>query len=157
YSLKVNAVQDPSVFALFSVVGPQTATWTYTIGTVVPLSEGTNTIQVFGDSSHSTSMTIILDTIAPAAPSTPDLAAGRDTGASPTDNVTNDTTPTFTGTAEAGATVTVFDGSTAVGSGVATGGSYSITTSALAAGAHSITAKATDVAGNASTASTALS
>ena len=39
---------------------------------------------------------------------------------------------------------------TAVGSGVATGGSYSITTSALLAGTHSITATAKDTAGNVS-------
>src|SRR5439155_9567790 len=67
-------------------------------------------------------------------------------------------TPTFTGTAENGATVTLFDGTTAVGSAVASisDGSWSITSSTLANGNHSITAKATDVAGNTSIASGVL-
>jgi hypothetical protein len=69
------------------------------------------------------------------------------------DNLTNDITPTFTGTAEASSTVTLFDGATPVGSGTATGGSYSITTSTLSSGTHTITATATDAAGNVSAAS----
>src|SRR5215213_8719715 len=76
----------------------------------------------------------------PTAPSTPDLAAGSDSGASPTDDLTSVATPTFTGTAEAGSTVTIYSDDVAVGSGTATGGSYSITVAALANGAHSITA-----------------
>src|SRR5215471_10456581 len=80
-----------------------------------------------------------LDNTAPAAPSTPVTAS------SPTN-----TTPTFTGTAEAGSTVKIYDGATQVGSGTATGGNYSITVSALSVGTHSITATATDAAGNVS-------
>src|SRR5439155_657774 len=98
-----------------------------------------------------------VDTTPPNAPSTPDLTAASDHGASSTDDITNLTTPTFTGTAESGSTVAIFDGATAVGTGTATGGNYTITTSALSAGSHSITAKATDVAGNASGSSSALS
>ncbi|RZJ08411.1 MAG: hypothetical protein EOP39_13915, partial [Rubrivivax sp.] len=100
----------------------------------------------------------ILDHTAPAAPSTPDLAAGSDTGSSSTDNNTSDTTPTFTGTAESGSTVTLYDtdGSTVLGSATATGGSWSITSSALAAGSHTVTVKAADAAGNVSSASSAL-
>ena len=68
------------------------------------------------------------------------------------------TKPTFTGTAEANATVTLFDGATSVGSGQAdASGLWSVTTSALAAGGHAISAKATDLAGNVSAASGALS
>ena len=51
------------------------------------------------------------DWIAPSAPSIPDLSADSDTGSSSTDNITTDTTPTFTGTAEAGSTVTLYNGS----------------------------------------------
>jgi hypothetical protein len=98
----------------------------------------------------------ILDTTPPSAPSTPDLAAASDTGSSSTDNLTSATTPTFTGTAEAGATVTLYDGGAAVGTGTAAGGAWSIATSALAQGAHAITAKATDAAGNTGAASGAL-
>ena len=106
----------------------------------------------------------VVDNVAPSAPSTPDLATSSDSGneehtaGSTSDNLTNDTTPTFEGTAEAGATVKIIsnvDGE--VGSGIATGGNYSITTSALTAGAHTITATATDGSANTSSASSALS
>ena len=45
-----------------------------------------------------------------SSPSTPDLVAASDSGLSSTDNITKVTTPTFTGTAEAGSTVTLYDG-----------------------------------------------
>ncbi|WP_200958356.1 DUF4347 domain-containing protein, partial [Massilia sp. Root335] len=99
---------------------------------------------------------IVIDTTAPGAPSTPDLTAGTDTGTSSSDNVTKNTTPTFTGTAEAGSTVKLYDGATLVGSGTATGGNYSITASTLTDGVHVITAAATDAAGNVGTASSGL-
>src|SRR5690606_31953581 len=37
---------------------------------------------------------ILVDGVAPAAPSVPDLAAASDSGYSASDNITNDTTPT---------------------------------------------------------------
>ncbi len=98
----------------------------------------------------------IIATSLPPAPSTPDLDAGSDSGSSSSDDLTNDDTPTFTGTAEAGSTVEIFDGATEVGSGLATGGLYSISTSTLSDGGHSITAKATNLAGT-SPASASLS
>ena len=74
------------------------------------------------------------------------------------DGITNDNTLTLTGTAEANATVKVFDGATLLGSAVANGsGAWSYTTAALANGAHSLTATATDAAGNTGVASAALS
>ncbi|WP_162251940.1 Ig-like domain-containing protein, partial [Massilia sp. Root335] len=68
--------------------------------------------------------------------------------------VTNDTTPTFSGTAEAGAKVKLYDtdGTTLLGTTTADGGgAWSITASTLSQGAHTVTAKATDAAGNVST------
>ena len=63
----------------------------------------------------------------------------------------------LSGTAEANSTVTVYDGATAVGTGVAnSSGSWSVTTSALASGAQALTATATDAAGNVSATSHAL-
>ncbi len=44
------------------------------------------------------------------------------------DDLTNDNTPTFNGTAESGSTVTIYVDGTPKGSGIATGGNYSITT-----------------------------
>lgn len=65
--------------------------------------------------------------------------------------LTNDAQPTLTGTAEAGATVKIFDNGVQIGSVVATGGNWSFTPSpALSDGQHSLTFTATDAAGNAS-------
>lgn len=106
-------------------------------------------------------LSVTIDTQAPNAPSPPDLIAADDTGASPTDNITKKTTPTFTGSAEANSTVQLFadsgGGAVQVGSGPADGsGNWSILSSALSDGTYQITAKATDLAGNQSVASTSL-
>jgi probable HAF family extracellular repeat protein len=84
---------------------------------------------------------------APTTPSTPDLDGSSDTGASQTDNLTNDDTPIFTGTADADSTVKIYVDGEQKGSGLATGGNYSVTTSALAPGEHSITATASNDSG----------
>ena len=60
------------------------------------------------------------DTTAPDAP-TIDLADLSDTGSSSTDDLTNDSTPTLNGTAEAGSTVNVYEGATLLGSATADG------------------------------------
>jgi VCBS repeat-containing protein len=99
------------------------------------------------------SPSISFDTLAPSAPSAPDLSAGSDSGISIVDNLTNDTALTLTGTAEAGTTVTLYVGATAIGHGVATGGVWSIPISELVSGTHQITAIARDAAGNVSSAS----
>ncbi len=100
---------------------------------------------------------VTIDTTAPGPPSTPDLVAASDSGTSNSDNLTNVTTPTFTGSAEAGATVKIFAGALEVGSGTATGSVYLIQVSALSPGAHVITATATDGFGNVSGPSAGLS
>jgi cellulose 1,4-beta-cellobiosidase len=86
----------------------------------------------------------------PAPPATPDLQVASDTGSSSTDNLTNDTTPTFAGTAEDGVTVKILVDGVERGSGVATGGSYSVTTVPIAGGSHVITAQAINAAALAS-------
>lgn len=120
-----------------------------------------NTLQVrvtdaAGNAGTAFTRAYVLDAAAPAAPSTPDLAAASDSGGSSSDDITGDTTPSFTGTAESGATVTLYDGATVIGSAVAIGGNWSITSSALGQGSHSITARAFDAAGNQGAASSAL-
>jgi len=111
---------------------------------------------VAGTPVDSSSFTI--DNVAPSAPSVPDLAAADDTGDSNTDNITKNTSAlTFTGTAEADATVQLYDGASQVGSSTtATGGNWSIDLS-LAEASYSINAKATDASGNESSASGNLS
>ncbi len=110
-------------------------------------------------SGYTSGSTYALDRTAPNAPSTPDMTSGTDSGTSSSDNVTSDNTPTFTGTAESGSTVKLYDtdGTTELGSGTATGGNWSITSSTLSSGSHTVTAKALDAAGNTSTASSGLS
>lgn len=141
----------------------RSATFTPTAGT----NSGTASITVAGSTytdvagnngGAGTTPALAFDTLAPDAPSTPDLDAASDLGASATDNLTSDTTPTLSGSAESGSTVRLFDtdGVTELGSAVATGGSWSITSSTLTAGAHTLSASATDAAGNTGSASAGL-
>ncbi|RYD95927.1 MAG: hypothetical protein EOP54_14875, partial [Sphingobacteriales bacterium] len=150
-----------------TIIGSALATggnWSIAVST--PLSIGGHSITATAkDAAGNTgpvsgARSITIDRVSPAAPAKPVFAAGSDSGVSTTDGITNITSPTFTGTAEAGATVRLYDtdGTTELGSGVSTGGLWSITTSSsLAAGSHNITVKATDVAGNTSIASSAFS
>ena len=102
----------------------------------------------------SSAVGIIVDTTAPVAPTIASFSTDSGTVG---DGITNDNTLTLTGTAEANATVKVYDGATLLGSAVANGsGAWSYTTAALANGAHSLTATATDAAGNTGVASAAL-
>jgi subtilisin family serine protease len=84
----------------------------------------------------------------PAIPSTPDLAPASDTGASNTDNITNDNTPTFNGTGTIGATIRIYADGVEVGNGlVNVSGNWSVTTSALTDGVRQMTARAQNGAG----------
>lgn len=133
--------------------------WTITSSA---LAEGSHSLSVKASdaagnvSAASSTSTVVIDTTAPAAPSTPALSSASDKGSSNSDRLTNVTTPTFSGTAEAGATLKLYDtnGTTLVGTTVADGsGNWSVSTTALSSGTHSISAKATDVAGNVGAAS----
>ncbi|HEY0587647.1 MAG TPA: Ig-like domain-containing protein [Pseudoduganella sp.] len=120
---------------------------------------GSNTLQLkvvdaAGNQGPTSSQAYVLDTSAPAAPSAPVLTS--DSGLSGSDLVTNVNTPTFTGSAESGSTVKIYDGATLLGSVTATGGVWSYTSTTLADGSHNISATATDVAGNVSAASAAI-
>ncbi|PEQ11931.1 hypothetical protein B2G71_14190 [Novosphingobium sp. PC22D] len=97
------------------------------------------------------------DTVAPVAPSALNLATEDDTGDSTTDNVTSKSEGlTITGTAEAGATVELFEGSTSLGETTASSSGTFTFEIDLAEGAHDLIAVATDNAGNVSQASTKL-
>jgi methionine-rich copper-binding protein CopC len=113
-----------------------------------------------GDSDFS--FTTAADVTPPAAPGRPDLDAASDTGQSTSDNVTADNTPTVTViAAEAGGTVTVTAAKTGSSnvtctlSGNTSGASCTLGT--LADGVWSLSAVHVDAAGNASSASSALS
>ena len=138
----------------------RTATFTPTASTnggtaSITVASGSYADTVGNGGGAGTTPSLTFDTLAPSAPSTPALAGASDSGTSQTDRITNDTTPTFTGTAEAGATVRLYDtdGTTVLDTAIATGGNWTLTSSALAAGAHSVSIKATDAAGNTGAAS----
>ena len=102
----------------------------------------------------STALAVTIDATAPVAPTIASFST--DSGVSG-DGITNDSTLTLTGTAEANSTVKVYDGATLLGSATANGsGAWSYTTAALTNGGHNLTATATDAAGNTGVASTAL-
>lgn len=93
------------------------------------------------------------------APGTPVLDPASDTGASSSDGITSDTTPTFSGTADPLSTIALFsnrDGQIASGP-VDGSDNWSVTAStALSQSGHTITAVGTDPAGNVSVASPEL-
>ena len=76
-------------------------------------------------------------------PGIPDLAAASDTGISDTDNITNDTTPTFTGTVPEDSYVVLYVDGSPKGTQQLSGGvsTYSIDSSTLTPGPHSVTIK----------------
>ncbi|WP_305123537.1 Ig-like domain-containing protein, partial [Roseomonas sp. GC11] len=101
---------------------------------------------------------VLVDGVPPNPP-TISLDAGSDSGSSSSDALTNDTTPSFSGTAEANATITILVDGVADGTATADGaGNWSYTlAAALTNGSYSITATATDSENNTSAASTAVS
>ena len=137
----------------------------------VSLAAGTHNIRaiqtdVAGNASAASTthaLDITVDTTVPAAPTALDLAAADDTGTLSTDNITKNTSAlTISGSGENGATVTVFDDANnngmvdageSLGTATVASGTFSVDVS-LAAGTHNIRAIQTDVAGNASAAST---
>ncbi|MGZ5198818.1 MAG: Ig-like domain-containing protein [Telluria sp.] len=148
-----------------TVLGTTTADpaghWSITSNT---LSEGSHTLtarqtDVAGNSSSaSNGLALTIDTVPPSVPGTPMLSPASDTGTQG-DGKTENSAPVITGTADANATVKLYDtdGTTVLGTATADGaGHWSITSSALAAGTHTLTAKAVDVAGNVSAAGAPL-
>ena len=88
----------------------------------------------------------MVDTVAPSVPTVL------------VDSPTNDNTPTFTGTADVDATITLLSGGVALGqAAVDASGNYSYTpTATVTDGTHAITATAADNAGNTSAESSSV-
>jgi hypothetical protein len=119
--------------------------WSFTTAT---LADGAHNVRaratdaVGNASPDSASVAFTIDRTAPAAPVILVPAAGATIGT---------TSPVISGTAEAGATVTLFiDGASAGTTSAGAGGAWSFTSAALAGGPHSAFARAVDGAGNAS-------
>ena len=125
----VNVYDGATLLGTASASG--TGAWNFT---TAPLPDGlhkfTATDTVSGmTSAASAVMNVTIDTVAPVAPTIASFSTDSGTVG---DHITNDNTLTLTGTAEANATVKVFDGATLLGSAVANGsGAWSYTTAAL--------------------------
>jgi large repetitive protein len=130
--------------------------WSYTPGKA--LAEGSHDLTVtatnaVGQISPATgSYPFTVDTLAPSAPAfAADDNVGAVTGTIAANSTTDDSTPTLTGSGNAGDTIRVYDGATLIGSvTVQTNGTWSLTTPTLVDGPHSLTTTATDPAGNTS-------
>ncbi|WP_427305979.1 Ig-like domain-containing protein [Cupriavidus sp. H39] len=132
-----------------------TGAWTYSPGT--PLPDGTAISVTATDAAGNTSTpaTATVDALAPAAPAITSVTDDNPV-ASPlaSGDSTNDSTPTLAGTADAGSTISVYNGTTLLGTTVAdpTTGAWTFTpTTPLTDGPYALTATATDAAGNVST------
>ncbi|MWL72893.1 hypothetical protein GQM09_21150, partial [Escherichia coli] len=134
-------------------------TWTFTPTTALtdgPHVFSLSAVDAAGNvSPPSPAFTLNIDTQPPATPVltsvTDDVPAG--TGPLTNGQTTNDNRPTLAGTAEAGSTVSIYEGTTLLGTVVATNGNWTFTpTTPLADGSHNLTVTATDAAGNSSTA-----
>ena len=109
-------------------------------------------------SESSTAVSLVVDTAAPSTPVVSSITS--DSGTDGADEITNDNTLLFNGTAEVNSTVEVFIGGTSIGTTTADGSgnfSFDHTGTTLSDGTYSVTAKATDLAGNSSATSAALS
>ena len=103
----------------------------------------------------SNTFTVTEDTAAPNAPVISNFAL--DTGVLG-DHITSDKNLLLSGTAEAGSTVTIYDGATLITTALAdNSGNWSVHTGALPDALHNFTAMATDTAGNTGTASAVFS
>ncbi|WP_420795123.1 Ig-like domain-containing protein [Enterobacter cloacae] len=130
--------------------------WSFTPTT--DLANGSHTITTTAtDAAGNTSpasaaVSFVVDTVAPGAPTitsaTDDIDPGKGTVNS--GGSTNDPRPQLSGTAEAGSTVTIYDGSVAIGTAVvSSNGTWSFTPPVnLGESAHQFTVRATDAAGN---------
>lgn len=135
---------------------------------VTPTTTGTVTVDVkasaaqdiaANNSKAASQLVRSYDVAAPTTPVAPSLDLGIDTGVSNTDGLTKDNTPTLVGMAEAGSTVTLYAGTTVLGTTTTdASGKWSFTpTTPLADGSYNIGVTATDRLGNVSPLSSLLS
>lgn len=131
--------------------------WSFTPGT--PLTSGSHNLTVTATdatgnvSAPSAGFNVVVDLAAPTAPTitTVNDDAGSATGDLANNQVTDDTRPALSGTAEAGSSVNIYDNGTLIGTTTAVGGVWNFTppeNAALGNGNHAFTVTATDTAGN---------
>ncbi|MGN7161776.1 Ig-like domain-containing protein, partial [Sphingomonas sp. SAFR-052] len=152
-TLTIDGVEAASI-----VADAVTGAWSYT---PTNLGEGRHSVSVratdiAGNASATKKTYVTVDTVA-AVPVVAGLSAKSDSGTIG-DNITKSNRPALTGSAEAGATVTLYADDVAIGSTkAASNGVWSITLSEpLSDGTHAFSAAITDLAGNASERSSAV-
>ena len=131
-------------------------TWGFTPTTT--LTDGPHTFRAIevdaagNESPQSNAFPVVIDTQAPARPVITEVIddVGASRGPVANGGTTDDAQPLLRGTAEAGSTVRVFDGTTPIGTATADAqGNWTLAvTTALVGAAHTFTATATDAAGN---------
>ncbi|WP_413499167.1 BapA/Bap/LapF family large adhesin [Buttiauxella gaviniae] len=157
----INIYDNGGTTPIGTVIVPAGGTWSFDLA----LSEGPHSLTAVATDPvgnvglPSAAFTLIVDSLAPLAPTTftviDDQAPGL--GVIANNGSTNDTTPTFTGTgATAGDTIALYNGVLKLGeTTVRADGSWSVDpTTPLTAGTYTLTVKEIDAAGNASPAST---
>jgi len=136
-------------------VADASGSWAITLTTTLGTGQHNFTAQATdaagNNSQPSASFSLTIDTTPPAVPVIVSVTDDVGNAATPITNggLTNDNQPTLSGTAEAGTTIKIYDGTTLVGTVTATGGAWSYTPT-LGDGQHSFTVTATDAAGNVS-------
>jgi VCBS repeat-containing protein len=133
-------------------------TWSFTPATAIASGSHSLTVtatdSIGNISAPSAGFNLVVDIAAPVAPTITTVAddAGTAVGNITSGQTTDDATPKLTGTAEANATVNIYDNGTLIGTAPADGtGAWTFTPgNALGNGSHIFTATSTDVAGNVS-------
>ena len=164
-SFAITGGNTDGLFAISSAAGEITVAGTIDYDTVQQHVLTVTVTEYYESTSRTTTMTATIDVInkhdIPGTPSAPDLSSESDSGRDSQDNETNDNTPTVFGAA--GSTMAnttikiyidnVFNGQTISG----TDGAWSYTTAAITDGEHDITVTSTDLGGDVSGKSDALS
>ena len=142
-----------TVYADGTAIGSATATGITTVVTTSGsrnLADGTHAITARqtepggSESADSPALSITVDTVAPTFPLAPDLQLASDTGASHTDNVTSDATPTFD--VGAGPYFRFYRNGATISRDYESGTSYTL--AAQADGSYEYQVSALDAAGN---------
>jgi len=127
----------------------------FTVSLGTPLINGEHVTATATDAAGNTSQSATVTAPDLTAPDAPTIGSVTDdvapqTGALTNGSSTNDQRPQLSGTAEAGSTVTIYDGGIAIGTAVvSSNGTWTFTPSVdLSESTHQITVRATDAAGN---------